>query len=84
MKRHLIKGLSFIILLSLICCVFATSVSATTFENIPYESFSYWNNSDKAVSVKSMFSLESKLVGSNFGLEDGFNTPTDIEYVGCR
>lgn len=78
MKRHLIKGLTFVILLSLICCVFATSVSAATFENVPYESFSYWNNSDKAVSVKSMFSLETELVGSDFGLEDSLNVPTDI------
>ncbi len=78
MKRHLIKVIACIILLSLICCVFATGVSAATFENVPYESFSYWNNSNKAVSVKSMFSLEEELVGSDFGLEDSLNTPTDI------
>lgn len=78
MKRHLIKGLTFVILLSLICCVFATSVSAATFENVPYDSFAYWNNSEKAVPVKSMFSLVDEINGADFGFEEGLNTPTDI------
>ena len=65
-------------LISLVCCIFATSVSAASFENVPYESFSYWNSSNKAVPVKSMFSIEAELVGADFGLEEGLNTPTDI------
>lgn len=78
MKRFVIKVISLIMLLSLLCCVLATSVSATTFENVPYESFAYWNSSDKAVPVKSMFTLEAELVAADFGMEESFNSPSDI------
>ena len=78
MKRLAVKAVSFVLLLALICCLSCTSVSATTFEDVPFESFSYWNNSSKAVPSKSMFVLENELVGANFGLDDGLNTPTDI------
>ena len=78
MKKLAVKAIAFLMLLTLICCLFSASVSATSFEDVPYESFSYWNNSTKAVPSKSMFILESELTGADFGLNDGFNTPTDI------
>ena len=64
--------------LSFVFCLFTTSVSAATFENIPFESFSYWNSSEKPVPVKSMFTFEKELSATNFGLKDEFKTPTDI------
>lgn len=78
MKRLAVKAVSLIMLLALICCSFSASVSATAFENVPFESFSYWNNSAKAVPSKSMFSLENELVGTDFGLTDSLNAPEDI------
>ncbi|MBO7520552.1 MAG: hypothetical protein J6T73_07230, partial [Clostridia bacterium] len=78
MKRLAVKAVSSIMLLALICCLFSASVSATAFENVPFESFSYWNNSAKAVPSKSMFSLENELVGTDFGLTDSLNAPEDI------
>ena len=65
-------------LFSLIFCVFTTSVSASSFENVPFESFSYWNSSTKAVPVKSMFTFESEITAKNFGLEEALKTPSDI------
>ncbi len=65
-------------LVCLICCVFVTSISAASFENVPYESFAYWDSSEKAVPVKAMFSFEAELTGADFGLDDGFYVPTDI------
>ncbi|MBR4911130.1 MAG: hypothetical protein IKZ47_07430 [Clostridia bacterium] len=57
-----------------------TSVLATSFENLPYESFSYWEgyNSESAVPVKSMFSFYKQLSSADFGLEDGLKTVTDV------
>ena len=78
MKKLTVKAVSLIMLLALICCSFSTSVSATEFEDVPFESFSYWNNSVAAVPSKSMFTLEDELVGADFGLADAFNTPEDI------
>lgn len=78
MKKHVVKAVSIIMLLALICCTLSTSVCATAFEDVPFESFSYWNNSTKAVPSKSMFSLDCEIVGADFGLTDGLNTPTDI------
>ena len=80
LKRHIIKVVSFILLLSAIICLPLASASATSFENLPFESFSYWEgyNSESAVPVKSMFSFERQLSSADFGLDDGFRTLTDI------
>ncbi len=80
LKRHVIKVISFVLLLSAVVCLPLISVSATSFENLPFESFSYWEgyNSASAVPVKSMFSFHTQLTGADFGLEDGFRTLTDV------
>lgn len=78
MKKSLNKAISLIVLVCLVCCVFVTSVSAVSFENVPFESFAYWDSSEKAVPVKAMFSFEAELTGADFGLDDGFYVPTDI------
>lgn len=78
MKRLLTKVIIFVLLMSFICCFFATSASATSFNNVPFESFSYWNSSEKAVPVKDMYSFEKELVGTDFGVDDKFKTLTDI------
>ena len=78
MKKVTYKIISLVMLVVLLCTMFTTSVAATSFENVPYESFAYWNGSDKAVPVKSMFVLESELSGADFGIAEGFNKPSDI------
>ena len=78
MKRLLIKVISVVLLMSFVCCVLTTSVFATSFNDVPFEAFSYWGNSEKAVPVKAMYAFESELVGVDFGLEDRLKTPTDI------
>ncbi|MBO4433486.1 MAG: hypothetical protein J5852_08145, partial [Clostridia bacterium] len=80
MKRHIIKAISFVLLLSAVICLPFISVSAASFENLPFESFSYWEgyNSESAVPVKSMFSFHKQLTSADFGLDDGFRTLTDV------
>ncbi|MBO4733843.1 MAG: hypothetical protein J5662_05115 [Clostridia bacterium] len=78
MKKLAVKAVSLIMLLALICCLFPASVFATSFENVPFESFAYWGSSEKAVPVKAMYSFEKELSGADFGLGDTLKAPLDI------
>ncbi|MBO7520345.1 MAG: hypothetical protein J6T73_06160, partial [Clostridia bacterium] len=78
MKKLAVKAISVFMLLALICCSFSAGVSATAFEDVPFESFSYWSSSEKAVPSKSMFVLEDELAGADFGVSDGLSRPDDI------
>ena len=80
LKRHIKRVCILAVLLLVTFCLPLVSASATSFENLPFESFSYWegSNSESAVPVKSMFRFEKQLFGADFGLEDGFRSVTDV------
>lgn len=80
LKRHIKRVCLLALVLLLAFCLPLVSVSATSFENVPYESFSYWegSNSESAVPIKSMFRFERQLFASDLGLEDGFRSVTDV------
>ena len=80
LKRHIIKIVSFLLILITVFCLPLFGASAASFENLPFESFSYWEgyNSDTAVPVKSMFDFSGQFTSADFGLDDGFKTVNDI------
>ena len=80
LRRHILKIVSVILIVSTVFCLPLMCVSAASFENLPYESFSYWDgyNSNSAVSVKSMYDFDRQISSADFGLEEEFKNVTDI------
>lgn len=80
LKKQIMKCISFISVLSVIISLFSISASATSFENLPFDSFSYWegHNSETAVPTKSMFGFYRQISSADFELKDEFKTITDI------
>ncbi len=74
MKKSLLKILLSFTLAIILSFGFAASAESPSVQDIPFDSFSYWSDSETAVAVRPMYDIERVLSADTFNLEGKITT----------